>query len=110
MAYVHPRRSTDDVLAGVVRQGRRFIAIAAYAVAVAVAFVILSPVLPSRGSEAAADIPVGPQPVLYTVQRGDTLAGIASSQGISLARLFALNPTLAPLSETNGESVVVGLR
>jgi hypothetical protein len=110
MAYVHPRRSTDDVLAGVVRQGRRFVALAAYTVAVAVALVILSPVLPSRGSEPGADIPVGHQPVLYTVQPGDTLSGIASSQGISLARLFALNPKLAPLSDTNGESVVVGLR
>jgi LysM domain len=110
MAYVHPRRSTDDVLAGMVRQGRRFVALAAYAGAVAVALVILSPVLPSRGSEAGADIPVGPEPVLYTIQPGDTLSGIASAQGISLARLFALNPKLAPLSDTNGESVVVGLR
>jgi LysM repeat protein len=72
--------------------------------------VILSPVLPSRGSEAAADVPAGPQPVLYTVQPGDTLGGIASSQGISLARLFALNAKLTPLSDTNGESLVVGLR
>jgi LysM repeat protein len=110
MAYVHPRRSTDDALARVVRQGRRVVAIAAYAAAVAVALVILSPLLPSRGSEAAADIPVGPQPVLYTIRPGDTLSGIASSNGISLARLFALNPKLAPLSDTNGESVVVGLR
>ena len=110
MAYVHPSRSTEDVFAGVVRQGRRFVAIAAYAVAVAVAFVILSPVLPSRGSGAAAVVPTGPQPVLYTVQPGDTLREIASSQGISLARLFALNPDLTPLTDAKGEQVVVGLR
>ena len=110
MAYVHPRRSTEDVFAGVVRQGRRFVAIAAYAVAVAVAFVILSPVLPSRGSEAAAVVPTGPQPVLYTVRPGDTPTGIASSQGISLAQLFALNPDLQPLADASAESVVVGLR
>ncbi len=110
MAYVHPRRSTDDVFAEVVRQGKRLVAIATYGVAVAVAFVILSPVLPSRGSEAVAVAPTGPQPVLYTVQPGDTLRGIASSQGISLARLFALNPDLTPLTEANGEQVVVGLR
>jgi LysM repeat protein len=110
MAYVHPRRSVDDIAAAALRQGTRFVAIAAYAVAVAVAFVLLSPVLPSRGSEAAAVVPPGPQPVLYTVAPGDTYAGIAAEQGISFAQLFALNPDLTPLSGTDGEQIVVGLR
>jgi hypothetical protein len=48
--------------------------------------------------------------VLYTVHPGDTPMAIASSQGISLARLFALNPDLTPLTDANGEHVVVGLR
>jgi LysM repeat protein len=110
MAYVHPRRSADDIAAAALRQGTRFVAIAAYAAAVGVAFVLLSPVLPSRGSEAAAVVPTGPQPVLYTVAPGDTYAGIAAEQGISLAQLFALNPDLTPLSDTDGEQIVVGLR
>ena len=110
MAYVHPRRSANEVLAGVVRQGTRFVAIAGYATAVAVAFVILSPVLPSRGAEATVDVPAGPQPVLYTAKPGDNVSGIAASQGISLSELFALNPDLTPLTHAVGKSVVVGLR
>jgi LysM repeat protein len=48
--------------------------------------------------------------VLYTVAPGETYAGIASAHGISLARLFALNPELTPLTRTGGEQIVVGLR
>jgi hypothetical protein len=43
------------------------------------------------------------------VAPGDTYAGIAAEQGISLAQLFALNPDLTPLSDTD-EQIVVGLR
>lgn len=110
MAYVHPRRCSNDIAAVALRQGTRFVAIATYAVAVAVAFVLLSPVLPSRGSDAVAVVSAGPQPVLYTVERGDTLDGIAASQGISLTELFALNPDLTPPTDAAGKSVVVGLR
>ena len=109
MAYVQPRRSVDDVAAAALRQGTRFVAIASYAGAVAVAFVLLSPVLPSRGSEGVAVVSSGPQPVLYTVRPGDTMGGIAASQGISLAQLFALNPDLTPLMDAAGTQVVVGL-
>jgi LysM repeat protein len=110
VAYVQPRQTHHDFAAAAARQGTRFVAIASYAVAVAVAFVLLSPVLTDGSSEATAVVPAGPQPVLYTMQRGDTLRGIASSQGISLARLFALNPDLTPLTDAKGEQVVVGLR
>ena len=111
MAYVQPRRSADDIAAAALRQGRRFVAIASYAVAVAIAFVLLSPILPSRSSEAVAVAPPsGPQPVLYTAKPGDTVTGIAASQGISLAELFALNPDLTPLADVVGEPLVVGLR
>jgi hypothetical protein len=109
MAYVQPRTTSHDLAAAALRHGRRFVAIAAYAVAVAVAFVLLSPVLPRPGSEAAA-VPAGAVPMLYTVARGDTYAGIAASHGISLARLYALNPELTPLGQTTAEKVVVGLR
>ena len=110
MAYVQPRETSHDLLAAALRQGTRFVAVASYAVAVVVAFVLLSPVLPSRGSPQAAVVPSGPQPVVYKVRPGDTLRGIAASQGISLAELFALNPDLTPLADAAGTSVVVGLR
>ena len=85
-------------------------AIAAYTVAVGVAFVLLSPVLPSRGSETSAVVPTAPDPVLYTVARGETYAGIAAGHGISLAQVFALNPELTPLTHVGGQQIVVGLR
>ena len=110
MAYVQPRGTSHDLAAATLRQGTRFVAIAAYAVAVAVAFVLLSPVLPSRGSDASAVVTTGPEPVLYTVARGETYAGIASAHGISLARLFALNPELTPVTNAGGKQIVVGLR
>ena len=110
MAYVQPRGTSHDLSPATLRQGTRFVAVAAYAGAVAVAFVLLSPVLPSRSSEASAVVPTGPEPVLYTVARGETYAGIASAHGISLARLFALNPELTPLTKAGGKQIVVGLR
>ena len=110
MAYVQPRGAAHDLPAAALRHGTRFVAIGGYAVAVAVAFVLLSPVLPSRGSGAVGVVPTGPQPVLYTVRPGDTPSGIAASQGISLSQLFALNPDLTPLKDPGGASVVVDLR
>ncbi len=110
MAYVQPRGTRHDIAAAALRQATRLVAIAAYAVAVAVAFILLSPVLPSRGSEASTVVPTGPEPVLYTVAPGDTYAGIATTHGISLARLFALNPGLMPLTDVDQKQVVVGLR
>ena len=110
MAYVQPRGAAHDLPAAALRQGTRFVAIGGYAVAVAVAFVLLSPVLPSRGSGAVGVVPTGPQPVLYTVRPGDTPSGIAASHGISLSQLFALNPGLMPLRNAGGPSVAVGLR
>ena len=67
----------------------------------------------AQTATASADpsaVPAGAVPMLYTVARGDTYAGIAASHGISLARLYALNPELTPLGQTTAEKVVVGLR
>ena len=110
MAYVQPRGTSHDLAAAALRQGTRFLAIAAYAVAVAAAFLLLSPVLPSRGSEASAVVPTGPEPELYTVARGETYAGIAAGHAISLAQVFALNPELTPLTHAGGKQIVIGLR
>ena len=110
MAYVQPRGTSHDLAAAALRSRNRFVAIAAYAVAVAVAFVLLSPALPSRGSEASAVVPTGPEPELYTVARGETYAGIAAGHAISLAQVFALNPELTPLTHAGGKQIVIGLR
>jgi LysM repeat protein len=48
--------------------------------------------------------------VLYTVSPGETYAGIAAGHGISLARLFALNQDLTPLTHAGGKQIVVELR
>jgi hypothetical protein len=40
----------------------------------------------------------------------DAWAQIAASHGISLERLYALNPELGPLTNGEGETIVVGLR
>ena len=80
------------------------------AYAVAVAFILLSPVLPSRGTAATAVVSASPQPVLYTIRPGDTLQGLAATQGISLFQLYALNPDLTPLKDAAGKPVVVALR
>jgi hypothetical protein len=108
MAYVHPRETSRDVVAVLLRNGTRVVAVAAYTVAVLVAFVILAPILPTRGSDAAFEIPAGPTPVPYTLQPGDTPASVASAHGLSLAQLYSLNPDLTPF--TKGGQVVVGLR
>jgi hypothetical protein len=110
MAYVHSRETTHDVTDVVVRQGKRFVAIGGYAAAVAVAFVLLAPVLPGRSGGETAAIPSGPKPVLYTAEPGETVADIAASHGISLARLFTLNPALNPFTDAGGQPVVIGLR
>jgi LysM domain len=110
MAYVHPGGTTQGFAAVALRHGTRFVAVMAYAVAVAVAFVLLWPVLPGPGSEAPAVVPANSQPVLYKIRPGDTLQGIAATQGVSLSQLYALNPDLTPLKDAAGTPVVVALR
>jgi hypothetical protein len=68
--------TTHDLPAATLRHATRFVAIAAYAVAVAI--VLLSPVLSSRGSEASTDLATGSEPALYTMPPGEIYAGIAS--------------------------------
>ena len=108
MAYVHPREASRDVTAVVLRNGTRVVAVAAYTTAVVVAFIILAPILPTRGSDAAFEIPTGSTPVEYTLRPGDTAESVASAHGLSLARLYSLNPDLTPF--TKGGQIVVGLR
>jgi LysM repeat protein len=110
MAYVHPREAPRDILDGVLRNGIRFVAVSAYGTAVVIAVILLAPVLFDGNAESAAPLPPGPEPIVYSVQRGESLSEVASEHGLSLARLFALNPGLTPFSNRRGEELVVGLR
>lgn len=110
MAYVQPREAPRDLVAAVWKQGARVLALTAYATAVAVALVLLAPVLFGGDSNASARVPSGPEPVAYTLEPGDSLPAVAAGHGLSLARLFALNPDLTPLSAPNRQKVVVALR
>jgi hypothetical protein len=108
MAYVHPREREQDVLDAVVRNAARALAVAAYAAALVIAFIIFAPVV-FDGSEATADITPGPATVTYRTRAGDTPATIASRSAIPLAELYALNPGLQALP-AHGERLVVGFR
>jgi hypothetical protein len=109
MAYVHPREASHDVFATVVRNGARFLAVAAYTTAVVVAIVLLAPVLFDGGS-ATAQVPPGPETISYKAAAGETAQAIAAAHGLSASGLYALNPALTPLSNPRGERIVVGLR
>lgn len=78
------------------RYGVRLAALVAYAGAVALALVLLAPVL-FRGDSAPATPPPPFHPAeADTVRRGDTLDLLAARNGISVARLLTLNPELTP--------------
>jgi LysM repeat protein len=109
MAYVEPRGSVGNAFESVLRNGARAAAIAAYATALAVALLLLAPVLFERG-QAPVVLPVGPKPIHYTVKRGETLAGVAARHGLSLERFFTLNRGMTPFTADAGNPVVVGWR
>jgi LysM repeat protein len=108
MAYVHRDRQ-HAIGEAILRNGTRFVVVTAYATSVAVAVMLLAPVVFGDGSSETPNIPPGPTPETYTVQPGDTPASVAAAHGLSLARLYALNPGLT-LFGASGERLVVGLR
>lgn len=108
MAYVQPRRAPHD-LGALLRVGTRTLAVAAYTTALAVALLLLAPVLFAGGSGVPAP-PPGPEPLTYTPAPGDTPARIAAVSGLSQARLYALNPRMGPLEAPSGRPIVVGFR
>ncbi len=71
---------------------------------VGVAFVTVTPGMTatatsgqsSEGSQIAPTATVTPEPVIYSVQTGDTLVDIAGTYGISLEQLLAMNPDVQP--------------
>ena len=110
MAYVQPRRASREFTDAVLKQATRFVAVAAYATAVAIAILLLAPVLFDHEPGAAARAPRGPERIVYTGRPGDTPASIAAAHGLSLAGLFALNPKLSPFNKVAGRALVLGLR
>lgn len=91
-------RLTEHDLAHAERLERyavRITAFAAYAAAVAVALVLLAPLLFSSGPAPAARHTPAPA-VTVTVQRGESLELVAARNGVSVTRVLALNPELDP--------------
>jgi LysM repeat protein len=61
-----------------------------------------------RGQQAANNQnggPAKPRKKVYVVQEGDTLTGIASSNGVSVARIEQLNPDLDPQALIPGQKL-----
>lgn len=79
------------------RYATRLTAFASYAAALAVAYVLFAPLLWKDDAAGTATVAPPPEPRLTTVRRGDTLGLVAARNGISVARLLALNPELQPL-------------
>jgi hypothetical protein len=86
----------------------RLAAFAAYAAAVAVAFALFAPAFRSDGAAGTAPAARPPPPELTTVRRGETLELVAARNGISVARLLALNPELEPLGLEPRQKLRVG--
>lgn len=91
----------DDRLA---LYGARAAAFAGYAAAVVTAVALVGPVLTD---EAPAVTPAPPEAELVEAASGDTAAALAAAGGVSVARLFALNPDLGPLGPEPGQTVRV---
>jgi LysM repeat protein len=85
--------------------GARTVAFAAYVAALLTGLALLGPALTDDGS--SAGIAPLPEAELVEVRAGDTLAGLAADEGVSVARLLALNPDLGPLGPEPGQTVRV---
>src|SRR5919108_1958723 len=78
------------------RYGVRLAALVAYAGAVALALVLLAPVLFRADAAPTTPLPPAQPAQADTVRPGDTIDLLAARNGISVARLLALNPELTP--------------
>ena len=109
MAYVEQKGLSHEALDRVLRNGARSLAFAAYGTAVAVAFIILSPVLFAHGSGTVA-LPDASTEVSAKVEPGESASVIAAEHGLGLSHYFVLNPGSKTLREPTGKSVVVAWR
>jgi LysM repeat protein len=88
------------------RYAVRLTALFAYVGAVAVALVLLAPVLFRAESAPAPTSP--PPPARYvTVQAGESLELVAARSGVSVARLLALNPELGLFGLERGTRIQI---
>lgn len=86
--------------------GARMAAFAGYVAALSVAVALVGQAL-GRGAEGSAPALDLPQAQLVEARAGDSLAGLAAQEGVSVSRLLALNPDLGLLGLEPGESVRV---
>jgi len=102
---VSPELGHTDRLAS---YGARLAAFLAYAGAVAIALVLLGPVLfPAEPAPARIPAKRAHAERMDLVRTGDDLALVAARNGISVTRLFALNPELGPFSVKPGSRLRV---
>lgn len=85
--------------------GARAAAFAGYAAALLTGVVLVGPALNGGETTAATSPPADPQ--LVEVRPGDTLTSLAAGNGVSVARLVALNPDLGPLGPAPGRTLRV---
>jgi N-acetylmuramoyl-L-alanine amidase len=96
---------------------RTLAAPAAFLLAVTIAVALARPALrnESTGAESkpvpatgTAGLPRAPKPAatrVYTVRAGDTLASIASRNGVTVEKLLALNPRVQPTALFIGQRI-----
>jgi LysM repeat protein len=106
MAVSVPRTRLDVPEERWALYGARLAAFAGYAAAVSVGALLLGPVLRADDGAATATLNL-PEPRIVEARSGDSLAGLAASEGVSIARLLALNPELQPLGVDAGVPVRV---
>ena len=82
--------------------GARAAAFAGYAAALVTGVALVGPALTD---EAPAVTPAPPETQLVEATSGDTAASLAGAGGVSVARLFALNPDLGLLGPEPGQTV-----
>jgi hypothetical protein len=85
--------------------GARAAAFAGYAAALLTGVALVGPALIDGNAPAVTPSP--PEPRLVRASSGDTPASLAAAGGVSVARLFALNPDLGLLGPEPGQSVRV---
>jgi LysM repeat protein len=102
----------------------RFLAPAAFLLAVTVAVLLVRAGLEGGGGSGGTTPTTKPQPVVrttttrpkprpaarrfYTIQSGDTLATVAARLGTTTEKLLALNPTIDPHALSIGQKIRIG--
>jgi LysM repeat protein len=85
--------------------GARAAAIAGYTAAVLTGVALVGPVL---GADAPATVSLSaPDAQVVEAEGGATLSSLAAENGVSVARLLALNPALGPLGPAEGQTIRV---